>query len=204
VLLDITTLVSPRTAAFPGDPPFAWHLARELGEGSDVNLGQVSTGTHIGTHVDAPWHFLPGGARVHELPLDAFAGPARVVHVLGARRVEASEAVLRQLDGAPRVLFRTAERKDATRFDPGFAGLDPGLAEELGRRGVLLCGTDAPSVDSYGAPGLPAHHALARGGCHIVEGLDLTRAAPGDYEFLGLPLRLEGLDASPIRAVLRR
>lgn len=204
MLLDISRPLTAKTEPWPGDTPFTSELTWRLGDDSSaVNVCAFRASTHIGSHVDAPWHFLADGARVHELPLEAFVGPARVIDALGAKHlIPASEAILRQLEGAERALFRTRDRLDALRFERGFAGLDPALAEELVRRRVKLFGTDAPSTDTL--EGLPSHKVLARGGCQIVEWLDLTRAAPGDYEFIGLPLRLEGLDASPIRAVLRR
>lgn len=204
MLLDVSRPVSARSEPWPGDTPFTSELTWQLGKGdSGVNVCAVRTTTHIGTHVDAPWHFLPEGATVEALPLEAFLGPARVVDALGATgAMEPSEALLRQLDGAERVLFRTRDRGDPHRFDRTFAAPSPALAGELVRRRVRLFGTDAPSTDVL--PGLPSHKVLARGSCQILEWLDLTRATPGDYELVALPLRLEGLDASPVRAVLRR
>jgi arylformamidase len=205
VLLDISRPIAARSEPWPGDTPFAAELTWKLGEeGSAVNVCAFRSSTHMGSHVDAPWHVLPEGARVHELPLEPFVGRARVIDALGAKaRIEPTERILAQLDGVERALFRTRDALDAWRFDRDYAGLDPGLAEELVRRRVTLFGTDAPSTDAHDAQGLPSHKVLMRGGCQIVEWLDLTRARPGDYEFIGLPLRLDGLDGSPIRAVLR-
>jgi arylformamidase len=204
VLLDISRPVAAKTEPWPGDTPFSSQVTWALGEGrSAVNVCAITTSTHIGSHVDAPWHFLPDGARAHELPLEAFVGPARVIDAAGAKRIEPTERVLRQLDGVERALFRTRDRLDPYAFERSYAGLDPALAEELVRRRVRLFGTDAPSTDGPGSEGLPSHHVLGRGPCMILEWLDLTRAPPGDYELIALPLRLEGLDASPVRAVLR-
>jgi arylformamidase len=206
VLLDVSRPISARSDPWPGDTPFSAEVTWALGDGrSAVNVCAFRSTTHMGTHVDAPWHFLPGGATVDRLPLDAFVGPARVIDALGARgALLPSEGLLRQLEGVERALFRTRDRTDPYAFPRDFAGLDPALAEELARRRVKLFGTDAPSADAPGSEGLPAHKALARGPCHILEWLDLAHAPPGDYELIALPLRLEGLDASPVRAVLRR
>jgi len=205
MLLDISRPLSARTEPWPGDTPFTSEHTWKLGEaGSAVNVSAITCSTHIGSHVDAPWHFLPDGATVDRLPLEPFLGPARVIDALGAERtIEPTERILAQLEGATRALFRTRDRLDPYAFGHDFAGLAPGLAEELTRRRFALFGTDAPSTDAPGSQGLPSHKALARGGCHILEGLDLTHARPGDYELFALPLRLEGLDASPVRAVLR-
>jgi arylformamidase len=206
VLLDISRPVSTRSDPWPGEPPLSWRLSMALGEeGSAVNAGVITCSTHAGSHVDAPWHLQADGARVHELPLEPFVGPCRVIDARNAKGlIDPTERVLRQLGGVERALFRTRERIDPYRFERDFAGLSPALAEELVRRRVKLFGTDAPSTDAPGSQGLPSHHILARGRCMILEWLDLTRAQPGDYELIALPLRLEGLDASPVRAVLRR
>jgi arylformamidase len=201
VLLDVSRPLSPRTPAWPRDAPLRSVLTSRLGAHA-ANVSCITLSAHLGTHVDAPWHVLADGATVDRLPLDAFLGPARVVDARGWPRVDAR--ALDRARGAERVLFRTRDADEPGNSFRGFAPLDAALCAELARRGVRLVGTDAPSVDAPDAAGLPAHRALALAGIPVVEGLDLAGAEPGDYEFLGLPLRLEGLDASPVRAALRK
>jgi arylformamidase len=203
VLLDVTRPVGPGTAPYPGDAPFEVSMTSTLDpSGGGANTCALRASTHLGTHVDAPWHVLPGGAKAHALPLDAFHGPARVLDLRGMGPLLEPSTVVGRLAGAERVLLRTRDRSGED-FDPAFAAPTPALAQALVEAGVRLVGTDAPSVDPFGSEVLQAHQALARGGCMILEGLDLAMAPEGDYELWALPLRW-ALDASPVRAVLRR
>lgn len=191
LLLDVTRPLGPETSVFPGDPRVTLTLALDPRRGDPARVSRLETGTHAGTHVDAPCH-LPGLAGgVDALPLEALMGPALVV--------QAGRAALRAADvnrlprSAPRrVLFRGAPilRADAARA--------------LARRGFVLVGTDGLSIDPVEDPDLPAHALLLAAGVVIVEALDLSRATPGRYELAALPLLLPGCDGAPARVVLRR
>ena len=102
-----------------------------------------------------------------------------------------------------RLLFRTDSVRDRKTFPERFTALSVELASLLGERGALLVGLDTPSVDPFDSKTLDAHHALARGRVAILEGLILDNVPEGLYELIALPLKLAGLDASPVRAVLR-
>jgi len=107
----------------------------------------------------------------------------------------------------PRLLLKTGSVPAAgdgpTAFPESFSALSPELAHALGAAGALLVGLDTPSVDPFDSTDLAAHHALVAGGVVNLEGLVLEEVPPGLYELIALPLRLVGLDASPVRAVLR-
>jgi arylformamidase len=107
------------------------------------------------------------------------------------------------LGDPPRLLLKTGSVRDPSRFPERFSALSPDLARALGAVGALLVGLDTPSVDPFDSKDLPAHHALVAGGVANLEGLLLDEVPPGRYELIALPLRLVGLDASPVRAVLR-
>jgi len=148
---------------------------------------------HVGTHVDAPSHVLPEGAPIGRVPLDAFIGPACVVDLPGRGEI-GPDALPRGTFAAPRVLFRTAGR----------AFLSPLAAVRLAERGAVLVGTDAMSIDPHDAADLPVHRALLSRGVAVLENLDLSRAAPGQYRLVALPILFKELDASPVRAILIR
>jgi arylformamidase len=101
-----------------------------------------------------------------------------------------------------RLLVRTHDRQPAT-WTGTFCGLDPALVDELGRRGAVLVGTDAASLDPADSKTLDAHHAAHRHDLRILENLLLDDVPEGDYELIALPLKLAGADAAPVRAVLR-
>lgn len=174
--------VAVGTAEWPGDEPFSCGWTGRIGEaGSDANVGWVRTSPHVGTHVDAPYHFDPRGHRVDGFDLEAFVGPCVVVDAVGRETLGVDLFHGIDLRAAPRVLVRTQRRRDPTRFLDAFPVLTEEAARFLGREGVRLFGVDAPSVDAKDAKGLPIHHALARAGIANVENLVLDRADPGRY-----------------------
>ena len=200
---DITLTLGDGRAGWPGDTPFRFDLAWSKVKGAMVNVGRVSTSIHVGTHVDAPFHFDDTGPTVDALDLDPFLGPARVVDVrgLGSIRVEHLEGV--DLEGTPRLLLRTDGWLDPARFPESVPVLDLAVPAFLKSRGVVLIGLDVPSVDAIDSKDLPIHNALGSRGIAILESIDLTRVEPGVYELIALPLKIQGGDGSPVRAILR-
>lgn len=203
-LIDISRTLTPALAVWPGDQPFAAEWTARIESGSSVNLSALTFSTHAGTHADAPLHYRRDGAPIDAIPLDHFIGPVQVVDVGDVERIGLPVLGLIDAARAPRVLFRTrASTVPDDRWDGAFASFDPALIDALAARGVVLIGTDAPSVDPVDSHDLPAHQALARGGIVNLENLRLAEVPPGFYELLALPLRVHGLDAAPVRAVLR-
>lgn len=210
-LYDITPPVAPGIPVWPGDTPYRAELSWAIERGAPVNVSAVTTTPHLGAHADAPFHVDDGGATVDRLPLEPFLGPCRVVEVppepliRPEHLMESGRAV--DLADPPRLLLKTGSVPppggDAPRFPEAFSALSPELARALGEAGALLVGLDTPSVDPFDSKDLPAHHALVAGGVVNLEGLALAEVPPGIYELVALPLRLVGLDASPVRAVLR-
>lgn len=204
MLLDVSQPVTPRTAGFPGDEPFSCGWTATLAGGAPVNVGWVKTSPHVGTHVDAPYHYTEEGARVEGLDLEAFVGPALVVDATGRHALDAD--LLRGLDlaASPRVLFKTRDRSDPETFHDRFPVLTEEAVALLARHRVRLVGVDAPSVDPADSKDLRVHHILGRAGVANVENLVLDGVAAGRYELLAAPVRWSGLDAAPLRALLRR
>lgn len=201
-LLDVSQPVTTRTAAWPGDEPFACGWSMAIARGDSVNAGWSRGSCHVGTHVDAPFHVDSAGARVGGLDLDAFVGPCLVVDAVGADALD--EAVLLGAGSLPpRVLLRTAARSDASRFRAEFPLLSSGAVELLRRARVRLVGVDAPSFDPVESKTLDVHRALHRAGIVNVENLVLDRAPAGAYELLAAPVSWPEMDAAPLRALLR-
>ena len=197
-LLDVSQPVTPRTSRFPGDEPFScgWTVDEPR-----LRVGWARTSPHVGTHVDAPYHYGQE-RRVGALDLDAFVGECLVVDAVGESELHAR--LLRGHALPPRVLFRTQRRADPERFLDGFPVLTPDTVDALARAGVRLVGVDAPSMDPVDAKDLAIHHRLGRAGIVNVENLALDRADAGRYELLAAPVAWVDMDAAPLRALLRR
>ena len=210
-LYDISVTVNRDTPEWPGDTAFTSDWSTTISSGDSVNVSAMTSSAHVGTHADAPLHVHDGWPGSHELPLDAFCGRAIVVDVsdsdgeisldLLAERVPGD---LRERVGrAPRVLLKTGNTIAVGRFPEKWPTLSEECARTLLGLGLRLLGVDCPSVDSRDSKNLPVHHMLFSGNACLLENLDLRRVPPGDYELLAFPLKLMGMDAAPVRAVLR-
>ncbi len=201
---DISPPVSPATPVFPGDTPYSLRWAWQMGSDCPVNVSEIRLSPHIGAHADAPLHVDPAGAGIGEVSLVPYLGPCRVIHAVGIGALIQPEHLQHALAGLPaRVLLRTYRKAPRDRWDPDFTAFAPAALELLADRGVKLVGLDTPSVDPETSTTLPSHQVLRHHGLAVLEGLVLDEVAEGDYELIALPLRLAGLDASPVRAILR-
>lgn len=204
-LIDISPALSVGMGVFPGDAAFEVSQTFAIGPGCPVNVARIAMSTHCGAHVDAPLHYDPAGTSIDTLDLDDFIGPARVIDARGPGPLCRFEEIESALDGAPpRLLLRLMEGGDHFTWPSGFRALAPETVECLARAGTRLIGVDVPSVDPETSKELPSHMACRRHDIRIIENLALADVMPGDYELIALPLRLKGLDAAPVRAVLRR
>ncbi|MGL4555007.1 MAG: cyclase family protein [Gemmataceae bacterium] len=195
---DISPLISPRLAVWPGDTPPSREVLLDIARGDNITLSTLRATAHLGAHADAPSHYGDGPA-IHERDLSLYVGRCRVVRVSVGR----GERVGPLGVGGERVLIATDTFPDPERFNEDFAGLSVELIDALAAGGTRLIGTDTPSVDLFASKDLPAHAACLRHDLAILEGLALRGVPEGEYELIALPLRLEGFDASPVRAVLR-
>jgi arylformamidase len=201
--IDISQPLHNGIAHWPGDTPFSFELDSTKALTGSVNIGKITTSVHIGTHVDAPFHFDDEGPRILELDLEVFIGPARLIDVSHCEHINRQALESFDLSGVSRLLLRTSVPNNPNRFPEAIPALDPDLAPFLQEKGIRLVGVDVPSVDPLDSKELAAHHALYRHGIHILENLMLDHVQPGDYELIALPLPLRDADGSPVRAVIR-
>jgi arylformamidase len=205
-VIDISPVLRASTPVWPGDTSLSREVLCEIERGSTITLSTLRATVHLGAHADGPNHYGLGAPDIAQRSLEHYLGPCRVLECPVARgaRVGASD-VVGGLDQVrePRVLLRTGTFPDSQRWNSDFAGLSVELVDALASRGVRTIGIDTPSVDLQESKDLPAHKAILRHDIAILEGLVLGHVAPGAYELIALPLRLEGFDASPVRAVLR-
>ena len=197
-MIDVSVPIRPGMVVWEGDPAVSFEPAASLEEGDPANLTRLELGSHTGTHVDAPLHFLAGGEGVERLPLDALIGPALVVDLTGLER-DVRAADLDIPAGTERLLLKTPNSRlwERGEFVAEHVTIAPDAASLLVELGVRLVGVDYLSV---GSP--ETHRILLEAGIVPLEGLDLREVDPGLYELVALPLRLEGVDGAPARVVL--
>ncbi|WP_203340952.1 arylformamidase [Planococcus beijingensis] len=200
-IIDISMELSGVTPEWPGDVPFSYDLSVTKQESGSVNVGKLQTSTHIGTHIDAPFHYDDQGLKTHELPLDIYLCKAQVMDVSGLKKINSSD--LKPLEeGVTAVLLKTASWKNRTVFPETWPVFDVSIAQWLADNGVNLLGVDVPSVDPETSKELPMHQAMNRHQRFILEGIVLDDVAEGIYRLAALPLKIKGGDGSPVRAVL--
>jgi len=208
VLFDISRVIKPKTAVWPGDQPFKQNWTMRKEEGASVNLSSVRMSLHTATHADAPLHVRSSGASIADLALNAFLGPA---YVLDLTEHPITDGFIQpvHLERVPpectRVLLKTRHSLvPTTAWDANWWSISPAAVEWCAQHGLMLIGTDAPSVDPEESKTLDAHHALARVGIVHLEHLWLREVPEGTYTIAALPLKIADADAAPVRAVLYR
>lgn len=204
--IDVSVPIRSGMVVCDGDPEVVVERVSDLARGDDCAVSRIELGSHTGTHIDAPAHFLARGAGVDRLPLDVLVGPALVVDVAHLPG-DIDAAALAAIDvpaGTERLLLRTACTIpwDRDRTGRHTVGVAVDAARELVARGVRLVGIDDLSVAPSADPG-PSHVILLEAGVVVVEGLDLRAVPAGSYDLVCLPLRIEDGDGAPARALLR-
>lgn len=205
-LWDVSVPDRPDMHFYPGDPTLEQTQIRAIARGDAANLTHLSLGAHTGTHVDAPAHFIDGAPTLEQVPLDRMVGPARVLDLRGLAAVDAAALRRHRIEAGDIVLFRTdnSERWAKPGFQTDFTYVTRDAAEHLVACGVKTIGMDYLSIERFGSTTFEVHKLLLGHGILIIEGLDLREIAPGVYHLACLPLKLEGVDGAPARAVLMR
>jgi len=206
-IIDVSLPITNQLPVWPGDPAIHNHRVAQIKQGAECNITQLSLGAHVGTHMDAPCHFLDGREGIESLRLEDLIGPCYVVELPSDVMVINGE-VLEMANipsGAKRLLFKTRNSmfwdEKPTVFHTDFTAFEPDAARLLVDRGIHLLGIDYLSIAPY-QRAAETHRILLGGGVSIVEGLDLRQVTAGYYSILCLPLKLVGSDGSPTRVVL--
>jgi len=206
-IYDISLTISPDLPTWPGDPPLKLEQIEFMDKGADANVTRISAAVHLGTHVDAPRHFINDGRTVESLPLDVLTGPCYVTQLPDGVEAITAEVLERTeiTSEMKRVLFGTRNShlwaKGESKFQTDFVAVTEDGAEWLVKRGVQLVGVDYLSVAPYG-DSVPTHTVLLKAGVVVVEGLNLSQVSRGFYDLYCLPLKIAGSDGAPARAIL--
>jgi arylformamidase len=206
---DVSLGIAGDMLVWPGDPAVEVVPRLKISKGDPANVSELRIGTHTGTHVDPPVHFIEGAVGIDQVSLDVLTGEATVADLRG-RPGPLGRADLEGLDirqGTTRLLLKTDNSEQWARprpleFDPDYTCLSVEAAEWLIEHGIELIGVDYLSVEEKGSQGHPVHVKLLSHNVVIVEGLDLSAIEPGDYTLVCLPLKILGGDGGPARALL--
>jgi kynurenine formamidase len=211
-IIDLSYPLDTATPPFPGDLPVELSIQAAIpadhppGTPGAMNVSRFATGVHVGTHMDAPFHFYREGQTIDQIALERCTGRALLIDLAHKQAKEAITAddllphqeAIRQ---TRKVILNTgwATHWQQTDYFTDFPALTADAAQFLLACGVELVGVDTPSVDTYP---YPVHFALLGNQVLIVENLtNLDRIGQRLFHFTALPLKLTGRDASPVRAI---
>ena len=199
--IDLSAPIYGGMVHWPDNPPIELDAIMHVERGDVATVSALKMGTHTGTHIDGPIHFLPGSPGTDAIPLENLIGPARVIEIEDPSAVRWAELRKHNIEHSERLLFKTLNSQrcwDRTEFVSDFVSLAEDAANHLAELKTLAVGIDYLSM---GSP--EVHRTLVRAGVAIIEGLNLSKVSPGAYEFVCLPLRIPGADGAPARALLK-
>jgi arylformamidase len=202
---DVSVPLRPTIATYgDSEPGPKLHYHSLIREGQSANVSELSLGSHTGTHVDAPDHFLDNKIGIDKIPVDSLVGPAYVVEFDVTAHITRDDL---ETAGIPREATRLLAKTTNGRFweddafHPDFIGFDDSAADWLAERFVLV-GIDYLSIERFHSSTHAVHNALLSKGAVVLEGLDLREVPPGEYLLVCAPLNVVGADGAPARAFL--
>lgn len=205
--IDVSIPLHNGMHGWPGNPPTVVTMHLGTAKGDVCNVSAINFNSHTGTHMDAPLHFLHGAKSMDDLPWDAVIGPARVVGIRDKTAIKVSELKKLKLRKGERVLFKT-RNSDLSwmqpEFDKDFIYIARDAAQYLVDCGVRTVGVDYLSVGGFYVDGIETHHVLLGAEVWIIEGLDLSKVKPGNYDLLCLPIKFQQGDGAPARCLIRQ
>lgn len=204
--IDVSVPLRTGMVHWPDNPPVTIDRMLNIEHGDVANVSMLSMGAHTGTHMDAPIHFFPTGKGIDTMPLTAAIGQARVIEIRDPESIKPEELRAYSIQRAERILFKTrnsARCWQTNDFVKDFVYISQEAARYLAAQQVQTIGVDYLSVGGFFKDGVETHHALLGAGIWIIEGLNLSNVQPGLVELICLPLKMEGSDGAPARAILR-
>ncbi len=202
---DVTLTISDTLIIWPTDPVVSIRKTSVISRGDAWNLSELKFGSHCGTHIDAPYHVDENGITVDQIPLDALIGKVTVFDIKNKEKIDVEDLKSLEIEHCKRIIFKTINSTywNRTQFTKNFVYITKEAATCLAENNVKLIGIDSLSIDQFDNIHADAHHILLKKGVIIIEGLDLNKVKPGDYELIALPLKIKDGDGSPARVVLK-
>ena len=204
-IYDVSLTIQPGMLVWPGDPPVAIDTLQSLASGDPSNMSLLQFSSHVGTHIDAPRHFIEAASGIDSLSPEVLVGRARLFQLPETHHIDRALLQKLDLDGVTRLLLGTRNSALLRRrqFETDYTSVSEDAALYLVERGIKLVGIDYLSIEKYSKHEYPTHHILLEAGVVIVEGLDLSGVPPGYYELMCLPLKIKDADGAPARVFLR-
>jgi arylformamidase len=203
---DISVPLRTGMVHWPTDTPVQIERVFDVSRGDSHTLSRILMGSHGGTHIDAPAHFLKEGASIDQMPLDITVGQARILKIKDNYSIKPEELLPHRIRAGERILFKTRNSTyvwHTDSFVEDYVFLTLEAARFLVERKVKMVGTDYLSIGAFKDSGSEVHQILLGSGVWIIEGLDLSQVGPGRYELVCLPLKLGKADGAPARAIVR-
>ena len=179
----------------------------QIDKGDICNTSLLTCPVHVGTHIDAPLHFIDGGDGIETLPLNSLAGKAKVIEIKNETEIPLEEIEDTLIDEGDIILFKTKNSEVYLKekaFNENYVYLSTKAAKYLARKKIATVGIDYYSIAGINNNLVDCHEVLLGAKITIIEGLDLSGISPGEYEFICLPLKIKGSDGSPARAIIRK
>lgn len=205
--IDITYPLSEKMAIYPGNPSFSMKAHMDMEKGDSCNIKQICMGTHTGTHIDAPNHTIAGGETLERIPLESINGKAKVLDFTGKKDICVKDLENKEINGYKIILLKTdnSVNYSGSHVLAEYTTLDYDAAEFLAEKGIQMIGIDYMTIErprGKRITGKSIHQIFLPENIYILEGINLSQVVEGDYELCCLPLRLQGADGAPVRAVL--
>ena len=204
--LDVSVLIKTGMVHWPNDPAVDIRPFKSTAKGDSCNVSTVSMGTHTGTHMDPPFHFIPTGKTLDQMPLEATIGPARVIEIKDRESIKVEELRRHRIQRGERILFKTVNSArcwKTDQFQKDFVHIPADTARFLAKQKVRTIGVDYLSIGGFKKDGAETHRALLGAGVWVIEGLNLSKVRPGRYQLICLPIKILAADGAPARAVLK-
>ena len=208
MFIDVSMEITDGMLHWPSDPEVEIDDYSDIKKGAASNNSKITCGVHTGTHMDAPKHFIEGGAGVDKFNLDTLIGPCRVIDVpvdISPVSKEFLEHI--NIKNGDRILFKTKNsewiNKGDRNFHTDYVSVSPEAAKYMVEKGVMLVGVDYLSVEGYHV-GHDTHKTLLGAGVIVIEGLNLLNVSAGDYKLIALPVKIKDSNGAPARVILEK
>ena len=209
-ILDLTLTISKNLPMFPGSPKpqfISWSTIKKDG----YNLELLFLSSHSGTHMDAPYHFIKNGKKIHEIPVSRLTNNAILIKLRKKANQAISKNDIIKFEKKHGIILKNATIIFATGWQKNLQSKyyfekNPGLAvsaaKYLASKKINLVGIDSPSIDLGNNTKFSVHQILSKNNILIVENLtNLEKIPKNHFKLVVLPLKLKDTTGSPVRAI---